>query len=87
MARLRDHSQPPLAVAPVGQVGMQEALEDAAVVGGEQVNELVDDDKLAEGAGKGEQLAVEGEAARVGTDGGRGAADVTSVGVGDRARE
>lgn len=82
----RDGPQPALAVAPVGEVGVQEALEDAAVVGGEQMNQLVDDDEFTEVAREDEQFAVEGEAAGVGIDGG-GGVHVAGVGAGDRAGE
>src|SRR5437870_1055225 len=36
-----------LLLLPVGQVGVHEALEELAVVGGQQVDELVDEDVLA----------------------------------------
>ena len=62
---LRTGSQPPLALAPVGQVGVEEVLEDPPVIGGEQVDELVDDDELAEVVRQGEELAVECEATGV----------------------
>ena len=78
--------QPPLAVAPVRQVGVQEALEDAPVVGREQMDELVDDDEFAEVAGEGEQLAVEREAASIGADGSGGAC-VAEISMGDGTRE
>lgn len=64
----RDGPQSPLALTPVGQVGVEEALEDAAVVGGKEVDKLVDDDKLAEVAREGEQLTVERETTGVGAD-------------------
>jgi len=52
----------------VSGISVEEVLEGAAVVGGEQVNQLVDDNKLTEVARKGEQFAVECEANGIGAD-------------------
>ncbi len=40
-------AQPLHPLLPVGQVGVQKGFEDLAVVGGEEVDEFVDDDEFA----------------------------------------
>ena len=46
------------AVFPIGEVGEEEALEDLAVVGDEEVDEIVDDAVFGEVVGEVEEVAV-----------------------------
>jgi len=61
---------------------VEEGLEELAMVGGEEVDELVDDNVFGEVGGEGEELAVEGEAAG-GGDGGPLGAHWADVDVAD----